>query len=41
MHDSSINDLSVQMLPDVIKLLEELGYEFDTLDKREPYQFNW
>jgi peptidoglycan/xylan/chitin deacetylase (PgdA/CDA1 family) len=41
MHDSSINDLSVQILPDVIKLLEELGYEFDTLDNREPYQFNW
>jgi peptidoglycan/xylan/chitin deacetylase (PgdA/CDA1 family) len=41
MHDSSINDLSVQILPDVIKLLEELGYEFKTLDKREPYQFNW
>jgi peptidoglycan/xylan/chitin deacetylase (PgdA/CDA1 family) len=41
MHDSAINDLSVQMLPDVIKLLEELGYEFDTLENREPYQFNW
>ncbi|MDF2906009.1 MAG: hypothetical protein K0R34_1330 [Herbinix sp.] len=41
MHDSSINDLSVQMLPDVIKLLKELGYEFDTLENREPYQFNW
>ncbi len=39
MHDSSINDLSVKILPDVIKLLEELGYEFDTLDNREPYQF--
>lgn len=41
MHDSSINDLSVQILPDVIKLLQELGYTFDTLDNREPYQFNW
>lgn len=41
MHDSSINDLSVQILPDVIKLLQELGYEFDTLENREPYQFNW
>ena len=41
MHDSSINDLSVQILPDVIRLLEELGYEFDTLENREPYQFNW
>ena len=41
MHDSSINDRSVQILPDVIKLLRELGYEFDTLDNRESYQFNW
>ncbi len=41
MHDSSINDLSVKILPDVIKLLEEMGYEFDTLENREPYQFNW
>lgn len=41
MHDSSINDISVQILPDVIKLLKELGYEFDTLDNRESYQFNW
>lgn len=39
MHDSAINDLSAKILPDVIKLLEELGYEFDTLDNREPYQF--
>ena len=39
MHDSTINDMSVRVLPDVIKLLEEMGYEFDTLDNREPYQF--
>ncbi len=39
MHDSSINDMSIRVLPDVIKLLEEMGYEFDTLDNREPYQF--
>ncbi len=41
MHDSATNDLSVRMLPEVIRLLKEMGYEFDTLDKREPYQFNW
>lgn len=41
MHDASVNDLSVQILPDVIKLLKELGYEFDSLDNREPYQFKW
>jgi len=41
MHDSKINDLTVRMLPDIIKMLQEKGYEFDTLDHREPYQFNW
>ncbi len=41
MHDSSINDLTVQMLPDIIKLLKEKGYEFDTLDHREGYTFPW
>ncbi|MBP1753705.1 MAG: hypothetical protein H6Q59_103 [Firmicutes bacterium] len=41
MHDASVNDLSVQILPDVIKLLKELGYDFDSLDNREPYQFRW
>jgi peptidoglycan/xylan/chitin deacetylase (PgdA/CDA1 family) len=41
MHDSSINDLTAKMLPDIINLLQEKGYEFDTLDQREPYQFNW
>lgn len=41
MHDASVNDLSVQILPDVIKLLKELGYDFDSLDNREPYQFKW
>lgn len=41
MHDSSINDLTVQMLPEIVRMLREEGYEFDTLDHREPYQFNW
>lgn len=41
MHDSSINDLTVKMLPEVIKMISEKGYEFDTLDHREPYQFPW
>lgn len=39
MHDSSINDLTVEMLPDIIKMIREKGYEFDTLENREPYQF--
>jgi len=41
MHDSTINDLTARTLPDIIKLLIDEGYEFDTLDHREPYQFNW
>lgn len=39
MHDSSINDLTAQMLPTVIDKLIELGYSFGTLDEREPCQF--
>lgn len=39
MHDSSVNDLTVKMLPKIIDKLIELGYTFDTLDHREPCQF--
>lgn len=41
MHDSKINKLTVRSLPNIIKMLSEKGYEFDTLDHREPYQFQW
>ena len=41
MHDSPINDLTVKMLPEIIKMISDMGYEFDTLDHREPYQFPW
>lgn len=41
MHDSAINDLTVKTLPDIIRLIRKKGYEFDTLDNREPYQFHW
>ena len=41
MHDSKINSLTIKLLPDIIKMLQELGYEFDTLDHRKPYQFPW
>lgn len=41
MHDSKINDLTVKMLPEIISMIYEMGYEFDTLDHREPYQFPW
>lgn len=41
MHDSSINNTTVRTLPDIIKMIRDKGYEFDTLDNRKPYQFNW
>lgn len=40
MHDSSINEITAQTLPEVIKELKEKGYSFDTIDHREkPYQY--
>ncbi len=41
MHDSKKNDLIVQLLPEIIGLLKDMGYEFDTLDNREQYLFPW
>jgi len=41
LHDSGANGLMVRLLPDIIKMLRQMGYEFDTLDHREPYQFPW
>ncbi|MDF2537778.1 MAG: hypothetical protein K0S76_799 [Herbinix sp.] len=41
MHDSPVNDLTVKTLPDIIDMLIEKGYKFETLDLREPYQFPW
>lgn len=40
MHDSSVNKITPQILPEIIKLFRESGYEFDTLDHMEvPYQY--
>lgn len=41
MHDSPSNNLTAELLPDIISKLKDMGYEFDTLDNREPCQFNW
>lgn len=41
MHDSSINELTAEMLPKIIELLLENGYIFDTLNNREQYVFNF
>ena len=41
MHDSGTNALTAQILPDVIRMIRESGYAFDTLDHREPCQFGY
>lgn len=41
MHDSGINKLTVQILPDIIDMIRKKGYDFDTLDNRQPYVFEW
>lgn len=39
MHDSSTNRVTANSLEKVIKSIREKGYDFDTLNHREPYQF--
>jgi len=39
MHDASVNKLTAQTLPDILDSIEKLGYEFGTLEEREPCQF--
>lgn len=39
MHDASVNKLTARTLPDILDAITELGYEFGTLDDREPCQF--
>lgn len=34
LHDSSVNDVTVQSLESIIKTIKEAGYTFDTVDKR-------
>jgi peptidoglycan/xylan/chitin deacetylase (PgdA/CDA1 family) len=41
MHDSGINRLTVETLPEIIDLIKDKGYDFGTLDNREPYIFEW
>lgn len=41
LHDSKINSKTVSILPKLIDNIRENGYEFDTVDKREPCQFSW
>lgn len=40
MHDSATSSLTAEMLPDIIVMLKNGGYQFDTLDHMEkPYQY--
>ena len=33
MHDSDIHNLTVETLPEIIDMIRDRGYDFDTLDK--------
>lgn len=40
MHDSSINDLTAETLPEIIEMIQAEGYEFDIVTNRtNPYQY--
>lgn len=39
MHDSSINKLTIKVLPQIIEEIKAAGYDFDTLDQRTPCHF--
>ena len=41
MHDSAINDITAEKLPEIIQLLIDNGYSFDTLDNREQLVFKY
>lgn len=39
LHDASVNKRTVKTLPLIIEKIKEEGFDFDTLDHREPFQF--
>ncbi len=41
LHDSPCSNLTAEVLPDILEKLVAEGYEFRTLQYREPYQFPW
>ena len=41
LHDSPCNQLTAEVLPEILERLSEEGYVFHTLQEREPYQFPW
>lgn len=41
LHDSPCSNLTAEVLPDILEKLLAEGYQFMTLQYREPYQFPW
>ncbi len=41
LHDSPCSNLTAEILPEILEKLLANGYEFRTLQYREPYQFPW
>lgn len=41
LHDSPCSNLTAEVLPDILEKLIADGYQFRTLECREPYQFPW
>lgn len=41
MHDASVNKLTAKTLPEIIEAIIDRGYEFDTVDHREPFHFDY
>lgn len=41
LHDSPCSNLTAEVLPEILDRLVAEGYEFRTLQYREPYQFPW
>ncbi len=41
LHDSPCSNLTAEVLPEILERLVAEGYEFRTLQYREPYQFPW
>lgn len=41
LHDSPCSNLTAEILPEILEKLLADGYEFRTLQYREPYQFPW
>lgn len=41
LHDASVNKTTAKSLADIIEVIQEKNYSFDTLNHREPFHFNY